>query len=156
MLDKLAKQLHNKLLKRKKTISIAESCTGGLLSSLLTKYPGASTYFLLGLVTYSNNSKERILGIPEKIINQYGAVSEKTAKLMAKNIRKKTNADFGISITGIAGPTGATSLKPKGTVYISLATKNKTICRLFLLPGNRQTIRKNAALEALRILAANL
>ncbi|MDD5096886.1 MAG: CinA family protein [Candidatus Omnitrophica bacterium] len=156
MLNKLANQLHHKLLKRKKTISVAESCTGGLLSSLLTKYPQASAYFLLGLVTYSNNSKEQILGIPKKIINQYGAVSEKTARLMAKNIRKKTNADFGVSITGIAGPTGATSSKPKGTVYIGLASKNKIICRLFLLPGNRQEIRRSAALKAIRLLAANL
>ena len=156
MLNKTAKQLHNKLIKHKKTISVAESCTGGLLCSLLTKHPGASAYFLLGLVTYSNNSKKQILGIPEKIINKYGAVSDKVAILMAKNIRKKINADFGISITGIAGPTGATGLKPKGTVYIGLSTKNKIICRLFLLSGNREEIRKNAALKAMRLLSANL
>ncbi len=156
MLNKIAKQLHNKLIKHKKTIAVAESCTGGLLSSLLTKYPEASAYFLLGVVAYSNNSKKRILGIPEKIINKYGAVSNKVALLMARNIRKKINADFGISITGIAGPTGATSLKPKGTVYIGLCTKNKVICQLFLLSGNREEIRKKAALKAMRLLSANL
>ena len=156
MLNKTAKQLHNKLIKRKKTISVAESCTGGLLSSLLTKYPKASAYFLLGVVAYSNKSKKQILDIPEKIINKYGAVSNKVALLMARNIRKKINADFGISITGIAGPTGATAIKPKGTVYIGLSTKNKTICRLFLFPGNRENIRKHSALKAMRILAANL
>jgi len=156
MLNKTAKQLHNKLIKHKKTIAVAESCTGGLLSSLLTKYPKASAYFLLGVVAYSNNSKKRILGIPEKIINKYGAVSNKVALLMARNIRKKINADFGISITGIAGPTGATAIKPKGTVYIGLSFKNKTFSRLFLFPGRREDIRKYATLKAMRILAANL
>ena len=156
MLNKLSKQINNKLIKHKKTISVAESCTGGLLSSLLTKHPGASIYFLLGVVAYSNNSKNKILGIHEKIIKKYGAVSDKVAILMAKNIRKKINADFGISITGIAGPTGTTALKPKGTVYIGLSAKNKIICRLFLLSGNREEIRKNAALKAMRLLSANL
>ncbi|MEI6831396.1 MAG: CinA family protein [Candidatus Omnitrophota bacterium] len=167
MLNKTAKQLHNKLIKHKITIAVAESCTGGLLSSLLTKYPGASAYFLLGVVAYSNNSKKKILGIPEKIINKYGAVSNKVALLMARNIRKKINADFGISITGIAspvnaqhfygaGPTGATAIKPKGTVYIGLSFKNKTFSRLFLFPGRREDIRKHAALKAMRILSANL
>ncbi|MDO9572942.1 MAG: CinA family protein [Candidatus Omnitrophota bacterium] len=156
MLNKTAKQLHNKLIKHKKTISVAESCTGGLLCNLLTKHPGASAYFLLGVVAYSNNSKKRILDIPEKIINKYGAVSNKVALLMARNIRKKINADFGISITGIAGPTGATAIKPKGTVYIGLSFKNKTFSRLFLFPGRREDIRKHAALKAMRILAANL
>ena len=156
MLNRTAKQLHNKLIKHKQTISIAESCTGGLLSSLLSKYPGASAYFLLGVVVYSNKSKREILKIPEKIINKYGAVSNKVAVLMAKNIRKKINADFGISLTGIAGPKGATRLKPKGTVFIGLSTKNKTFSKLFLLPGGREAIRKNATLKAMRLLSANL
>jgi len=167
MLNRISKRLHNQLIKHKQTISVAESCTGGLLSSLLTKHPGASAYFLLGVVVYSNKSKEKILDIPVKIIDKYGAVSNKVAILMARNIRKKINADFGISITGIAspvnvkhfygaGPRNATGLKPKGTVYIGLSTKNKTFCRLFLFPGSRENIRKNAALKAMRILNANL
>ncbi len=156
MLNRISKQLHNKLIKHKKTISVAESCTGGLLSSLLTKHPGASAYFLLGLVAYSNNSKKQILDIPDKIINKYGAVSNKVAILMAKNIRKKINADFGISVTGIAGPGGAKVNKPIGTVFICLSDRNKNICRKFSFRGKREDIRRKSTQEALRLLCAHL
>ena len=155
MLNKILKQIHKKLLRKEKTVAIAESCTGGLLSSLLTSLPGASSYFLLGVVTYSNRSKETILNIPAKTITKYGAVSCQVAILMAKNIRRKTKADFGLSITGIAGPTGALATKPIGTVFIALAHKNKTLCRSFLLPGKRENIRKQSTREALRLLDAH-
>ena len=152
MLKKITQQIHNRLIRQAKTISVAESCTGGLLSSLLTSLPGSSSYFILGVVTYSNKSKEMILNIPTKIIAKYGAVSRQIAKLMAQNIRKKTHTDFGLSITGIAGPRGATSTKPIGTVFIALASKNKTLCQLFLLTGKRETIRKKSIREALHLL----
>jgi nicotinamide-nucleotide amidase len=156
MLNKITKQAHNQLRQQRKTISVAESCSGGLLSSLLTSQPGSSDYFLLGIVAYSNRSKEIILGIPEKIIASYGAVSRKVAILMAKNIRNKIHADFGLSITGIAGPTGATPGKPVGTVYICISGKNKNICRKFNFPGSRANIRKRSTQEALRLLCAHL
>lgn len=156
MPDKILKQLHKKLLKNEKTVAVAESCTGGQLSNLLTSLPGASDYFLLGVVTYSNRSKEIALNIPAKTIARYGAVSRQVAILMARNIRKKTLADFGLSITGIAGPTGATPAKSVGTVFIALASKNKTLCRLFLLTGKREDIRKKSAGEALRLLYAQI
>ena len=156
MLNRILKLSHNKLISRKQTISVAESCTGGLLSSLLTKHPRASAYFILGAVVYSNKAKEKILGIPKKTIAKYGAVSGEIAVLMAKNIRRKINTDFGISITGIAGPAGATSAKPVGTVFIALSAKNKTLCRSFLFSGSRENIRKHSALEAIRLLRANL
>lgn len=152
MLNKIVKQIHQKLLRNKKTVCVAESCTGGLLSSLLTSLPGSSSYFLLGIIAYSNKSKIKLLNIPAKTISRFGAVSCQTAILMAKNIRKKINADFGISITGIAGPTGATAAKPVGTVFIALSSKNKTLCQLFSLRGKRETIREKAAKEALRLL----
>jgi len=152
MFIKILKQLHKKLLRKEKTVAIAESCTGGLLSSFLTSLPGSSGYFILGVVAYSNKSKETILNIPEKIIAKYGAVSRQVALLMAQNIRKKTHADFGLSITGIAGPTGATITKSIGTVYICLSGKNKNICRKFNFPGNRDNIRKKSTQEALRLL----
>jgi nicotinamide-nucleotide amidase len=152
MSDKIIKQLHYKLLKKEKTIAVAESCTGGLLSSLLTSLPGSSNYFILGVVTYSNKAKEMILKIPAKTITKYGAVSRQIAISMAKNIRKKTKADFGLSITGIAGPAGATATKPVGTIFIAITSKNKTLCRLFLLPGKREIIRKRSAQKALRLL----
>jgi nicotinamide-nucleotide amidase len=156
MVDKIIKQIHNQLRKQVKTISVAESCSGGLLSNHLTSQPGSSAYFLLGVVSYSNKSKEMILNIPAKIIARYGAVSRQVAILMAKNIRKKTHSDFGLSITGIAGPTGATPAKPVGTIYICLSGKNQNICRKFNFSGNRENIRKRSTQEALRLLCAHL
>ena len=168
----IVQQTHNRLAKHKKTIAVAESCTGGLLSSLLTSLPGSSAYFILGAVTYSNQSKKMILGITVKIITRYGAVSGPVARLMAQNIRKKTSADFGLSITGIAspvrsgavrretsneyGPQRITPAKSVGTVYICVSEKNKNNCRKFHFPGNRNAIRKQAAYGALRLLCAHL
>ena len=156
MLKQITRQIHNRLIRQGKTISVAESCTGGLLAGVLTNLPGSSAYFLLGVVTYSNKSKEIILGIPAKTIARYGAVSAQVARLMAQNIRKKISADFGLSITGIAGPAGATPAKPVGTVYICLSGKNKDICRKFNFPGNRKNIREKSTQGALRLLCAHL
>ena len=172
MFKKITQQIHIRLRNRAKTIAVAESCTGGQLSSLLTSLPGSSDYFLLGVVTYSNRSKEMILDIPAKTIASYGAVSAQVAILMAQNIREKTSADFGLSITGIAGPikssaprrgtsngnspTRTTPAKSIGTVYICLSERSKNICRKFHFPGNRVNIRKKSTQEALRLLCAHL
>ena len=156
MFNKIILKIHKKLLKKEKTIATAESCSGGLLASLLTSLSGSSNYFIFGAVTYSNKSKEIILDIPAKIITHYGAVSREVARLMAQNIRKKTHTDFGLSITGIAGPTGATANKPVGTVFIAFADKNKTLCRLFRFSGKRESIRKKTVGEALRLLYSQI
>ncbi len=156
MLAGLSKQAHNKLIKHKQTIAVAESCTGGQLSSELTKQAGASNYFLFGVVTYSNNSKEKILGIPAKIISKYGAVCRRVAVLMAQNIRQQTKADLGISITGIAGPGGGCPDQPIGTVFICLSSRNKNICRKFSFRGRRKDICRKSTQEALRLLCAHL
>lgn len=156
MPDKILKRIHKKLLNNKKTVSVAESCTGGLLSNLLTNLSGSSNFFLLGVVAYSNKSKTILLNIPAKKIAKYGAVSAQIATLMANNIRKKSKADFGLSITGIAGPTGATYAKPIGTVFICLSEKNKKICQKFSFKGSRQDIRKKSAYQTLRLLCARL
>jgi nicotinamide-nucleotide amidase len=156
MLEKIIRKVHNKLLLHKKTISLAESCTGGFVSSILTHIAGSSGYFLSSIVAYSNKSKEILLGIPAETIIKYGAVSSNIAKLMAENIRKKTNADFGLSVTGIAGPAGAVKNKPVGTVFICLSRKNKTICRKFHFRGRRNDIRRKSAQEVLRLLCAHL
>lgn len=145
-------QIHNLLLKNKKTIAVAESCTGGGLSNLLTQTPGSSQYVVLGIVAYSNKVKEAILKIPHPIIARYGAVSKDVACLMAKSIRKIAKTDFGIGITGIAGPTGGTLFKPKGTVFIAINSKNKKICKKFHFKGSRMAIRKRTALESLELL----
>ena len=155
-MQNLIKQVHIRLLEKGKTIATAESCTAGLLSSLLTQFPGSSQYFILGIATYSNTVKENILRIPASIIRKKGAVSKEVALLMAKNIRNLAKADFGISITGIAGPTGGTFQKPTGTVFIALSTKNKNICKKFVFKGNRNSVRKQAGLKALQLLHENI
>ncbi len=140
------------LLKQQATLAVAESCSGGLLSSLLTNIAGSSGYFLLSVVTYSNESKTSLLNIPITLIKRYGAVSPQVAKLMAQNVRKIASSDYGIGITGIAGPTGGTIAKPVGTVFIAVAKKNKVITKRFQLSGNRLTVKRKAALKALSIL----
>jgi len=143
-------------MKSAKTIASAESCTAGLLSTLLTQLPGSSQYFKLGVTVYSNQAKENILRIPALTLRKYGAVSEKTARAMAQKIRKLAKADFGIAITGIAGPTGGTARKPVGTVFIALSSKNKNSCKQFIFKGNRNRVRKQATLKALQLLKKSL
>lgn len=149
-------QVHKSLLKNRKTVSTAESCTGGLLSTYLTQISGSSQYFIAGVVPYCNKIKEKVLKIPPSIIAKNGAVSQETALTMARNIRKIAETDFGISITGIAGPTGATSKKKVGTVFIALDTKNSKICKKFIFKGKRLAIKKKAALKALELLYENI
>ena len=152
MLQHIISQTHKALIKSSKTIAVAESCTGGLLSNLLTELSGSSKYFSLGIITYSNKSKEKILGIPSSILSSKGAVSEEVAKLMAQKVRRLAKTDFGISITGIAGPSGGTLRKPVGTVFIAVAAKNKTLCKEFHFSGTRSSIRNKSTLEALKLI----
>jgi len=146
-------QITAKLLKqRDKTIAIAESCTGGLLCHKLTNIPGSSGYFKLGIIVYANESKIKILKIPAKTIQAKGAVSKEVALLMAQNIRAIAKSDFGIGITGIAGPTGGTAKKPVGLVYIALTSNKKTILKKFNFKGGRLSIKSQAAQSALKLL----
>jgi PncC family amidohydrolase len=151
-MEHIVNEIHLLLIKHKKTVAVAESCTGGLTSKLLTDIPGSSQYFILGIVAYSNQVKRTILKVPYHIITKYGAVSLATATAMAKSIRKNAKADFGIGITGIAGPKGATPQKPIGTVFIVIDSKNKKICKRFIFKGNRNTVRKQVALKSLELL----
>lgn len=151
-MERIAKQIHRLLIKKDKNIAVAESCTGGQLCHLLTEIPGSSKYFNLGIVAYSNRAKESILKIPKNTIAEKGAVSQEIAKLLAKSIRLIAKTDFGIGVTGIAGPGGGTKEKPVGTVFIAVDSKNKTICEKFHFTGNRPTIRKKSALKALELL----
>jgi len=145
-------QIHKRLLKSRKTLATAESCTAGMLSCLLTQFPGSSKYFILGVATYSNQSKEDILKIPASLMRKKGAVSQEVTRLMAQNVRELAKADLGISITGIAGPTGATPRKPVGTVFIAISSKNKIACKKFVFKGNRNSVRKQATIKALQLL----
>jgi len=151
-MQNLIRQAHLRLLRSGKTIATAESCTGGLLSSLLTQLPDSSRYFILGLTTYSNKVKENILRIPASVIHKKGAVSKETALLMAQNVRKLAKAGLGISITGIAGPGGGTARKPVGTVFIAVSAKNKNTCKKSLFKGNRNSVRNQATMKALQLL----
>ncbi len=155
-MNKLIDKIHLILRKNNLTLSVAESCTGGLLSSLLTQNSGSSAFFLLGVVTYSNKAKEQLLSIPHRIIAKKGAVSEETALLMAKQIRKISQSDLSLSITGIAGPLGGTLKKPVGTVFIATASSKRVICQKFLFRGNRNQIRMQAAKESLKLLKATI
>jgi len=146
--EKIAKLL----IKRKKTITIAESCTGGLLSHRLTNISGSSQYFKLGLITYSYESKKKLLKVPRQTLWTYGAVSAEVTTLMAKNVRRILKTDFGIGITGIAGPTGATKTKPIGLTYIALSSPKNNICRRYIFRGNRHAVKRQATTHALKLL----
>lgn len=136
----LSSRVINKLISKKITISVVESCTGGLLSSKIVSVSGASNIYYLGLVTYSNDSKSLILNISPKIIIKYGAVSSHLAKLMLHNLYKKTKSHLCISTTGIAGPTGSTNNKPVGLVFIGIRYKNKYFIIKKKYKGTRKQI----------------
>ena len=149
--ESLEEIVGKRLFDKKKTISVAESCTGGLIGAKLTNVSGSSNYFMDGVITYSNQSKMEFLKIPREIIEKYGAVSEEVAILMAEGIRKVSNTDYGISATGIAGPTGGTEEKPVGLVYIGFAHENDSFARKFIFGGDRQAIRERTAQAALNL-----
>ncbi|MBM3249283.1 MAG: CinA family protein [Candidatus Omnitrophica bacterium] len=151
-MERIVNQIHSLLIKRQKSVAVAESCTGGLLSELLTDLSGSSEYFILGIVAYSNAAKMRILNVLPRLIAKNGAVSGAVARKMARSVRSLAKSDFGLGITGIAGPTGGTPQKPIGTIFISIDGKTRSICKKFLFKGNRQTIRKKSALKALEML----
>jgi nicotinamide-nucleotide amidase len=148
----LAAKTHKLLIKTKQTLAVAESCTGGLLSSILTRGSGSSAFFILGAVVYSNFSKHLLLKVPMSTIKKHGAVSRPVAITLAQNIRKIAKTDYGISITGIAGPTGGTIDKPVGTVFISVSSNTKLIGRRFQFKGTRSFIRQQSCLWALKLL----
>ena len=140
------------LTNRALTLSVAESCTGGLITDRLTNIPGSSTFFDRGVVVYSNASKTEILGVPDEILNNFGAVSEESAVLMAEGVRNLGRTDLGLATTGIAGPTGGTPQKPVGTVFIALTDGENTICRNFLFGGKRKRVKKISSQWALEML----
>ncbi len=135
--------LHKKLIKTKTTISIAESCTGGLLSSKLTKLSGSSKYFKMGLITYSNNAKINILNVNKKIIDRYGAVSQECCKSMVENLSKLSKSKINVSITGVAGPKGGTINKPVGLVFIGIKKGNKILIIKNLFGNKKRSIVQN-------------
>lgn len=147
------------LKERGATLSLAESCTGGLLAKRFTDAPGASAYFTDGLVTYSNEAKERLLGVPHELIVEHGAVSESVAKAMAEGARRASGADYGLSVTGVAGPDGGTEEKPVGLVWVGLADAAGSVAKelnLTAFAKSREAVRERSANGAIDLLRTHL
>lgn len=145
------KSLINRLKKLNKYISVAESCTGGLISKMITDTPGASSVYGMGVTTYSNEAKIKLLNVSEETLKAYGAVSEQTAREMASGILALSGSDIAVSATGIAGPSSDGSQKPVGTVCIGVATREKCYATTFVFVGKRNEIRRMTAKMALNM-----
>ena len=144
------------LSRERKKIAVVESCTGGLISHRLTNIPGSSKYFEGGFITYSNNSKVDMLEVDEQLLKEKGAVSEEVARAMAIGLKTKAKVHFGLAVTGIAGPGGATLEKPVGLTFIALAKPDKTIVQKFQFEGDRELIKLKATQAALNLIRLNL
>jgi nicotinamide-nucleotide amidase len=147
------------LLEKQKGVTTAESCTGGLLAKMITDVPGSSRYFARGWVTYANEAKVRLLGVPAELLNRDGAVSESVVRAMASGAlqaAREPYADFALAISGVAGPEGGTPAKPVGTVWIALADSRQCVARRFLFPGDREWVRDRSAKMALTLLRFHL
>jgi PncC family amidohydrolase len=144
------------LRRRGLRLAMAESCTGGLIGHLLTNVAGSSTYYMGSVTAYAYEAKVRLLGVSWDTLEKFGAVSSETALEMARGIRIALAADIGVSVTGIAGPTGGTPEKPVGTVWIGISTPNEEYARHFLWSGSRLAIKKQSAQAALNILVEHL
>tara|TARA_B100001142_G_scaffold64108_2_gene63488 strand:+ start:10754 stop:12001 length:1248 start_codon:yes stop_codon:yes gene_type:complete len=145
----MAEEVVSSLLKRKLKVSVAESCTGGLLSNMLTDIPGSSKCIHYGFVTYGNNAKVDLLNVKKKTLTKYGAVSKQTVLEMSKNCYKLAKSDISVAISGIAGPSGGTIDKPVGTVFIGITHKNKTEVKEYFFPGTRESFKLRVCLAAL-------
>jgi nicotinamide-nucleotide amidase len=137
------------LTQQKRTLALAESCTGGFIAHRITNVPGASAVFLGGVVSYASSAKEKFLGVRAKSLAAHGAVSEAVARAMALGARKKFGSDFAIAVTGIAGPGGGTPDKPVGTVFIALASAGGVAVKKFLNAGGRTAFKQVTATQAL-------
>ena len=153
----VAKKIVKILIKKKLKISFAESCTGGLLSSAITSINGSSKVFTLGMLTYSNQSKTQILKVSKNIIKKYGSVSEQVCLAMVKNISKISKTNMSVSITGIAGPSGGTKIKPVGLVYVGIKKNDRAEVKKYLFKNNgRSYIQKAAVNKSLRLILSFL
>lgn len=150
----LEKNLAKALIRKKQTLSLAESCTGGLLSDRLTNIPGSSKFLMGSVICYSNRSKQKLLNVSSAAIKKHGAVSAVVARQMSAGARRLFRTDYSVSITGIAGPGGGTAQKPVGLTYIALSTLKQTRVKEFHFRGPRRKIKHQAATAALSLLLA--
>jgi len=151
-LHQLSETLGRLLKEHGLTLALAESCTGGLVASLITDIPGSSEYFDSGVVSYSSEAKSELLGVDERIIKEHGAVSRECAVAMADGIRKRRGVSVALSVTGIAGPGGGSREKPVGTVYIALSSDKGSQGKLHRFEGGRREVREQTAKASLQIL----
>ena len=149
--ETLESVIGNRLLLKRYTIATAESCTGGLIAERITSVPGASDYYVGSVISYTNEAKAELLGVPREMIESRGAVSGEVAEAMARGVKERTGATIGLSVTGLAGPGGGTEAVPVGTVYIGLADDIMTSNRRLILPGDRHLIRWRASTAALEM-----
>lgn len=155
--EDLARVVGRLLKERRKTVAFAESCTGGMVASLVTDVAGSSEYFLGAVVTYANAAKEGLLGVEPAVLRESGAVSEPTALAMARGAQERFDADVAVSVTGIAGPDGGSAEKPVGTVYFGLAARaGASLAKKRLFIGDRAVIRRAASVQALELLRRHL
>lgn len=150
--ETLAGNVARRMVAENLSLAVAESCTGGLIADRLTDIPGSSAFFERGVVTYSNGAKTGLLGVPEAVIRDHGAVSAETVRLMAEGVRKSAGTDLGLAVTGIAGPTGGTEAKPVGTAFIALADGKTTFCRPYAFRWDRRRNKVMASQAALLML----
>ena len=157
MSDKPLAEIAGDLLRAQKlTLATAESCTGGLIGHRLTDISGSSDYFVGGVVAYSNQVKEKLLGVSADTLTQYGAVSELTALEMARGVRRLLDSDIAVAVTGIAGPGGGSPEKPVGLVYIALSAGDQEVCRRFVFDHDRAGNKSASAAAALKLLEVYL
>jgi nicotinamide-nucleotide amidase len=154
--EELAQVVVGLLAHRRQTVALAESCTGGNLAHRLTNVPGASVVFPGGVVSYANAAKEKLLGVPDELLGEHGAVSEAVARAMAEGARETFGADFALAVTGIAGPSGGTAEKPVGTVFLALASAEGVVVEPRLNPWDRITFKEVAVTQALELLRRHL
>lgn len=152
----LSKQIGRLLKKKRATLGVAESCTGGFISHMIISVPGSSAYFKGAIVSYDNQVKSGVLGVKSQTLRQYGAVSAACAAELARGTLKTLKCDYAIATTGIAGPTGAVKGKPVGTVYIAFASKSALVVERFSFRGGRLQVIRHAARQALEMLSAGL
>ena len=156
-MKKLSRKVVALLKKKQKKIAIAESCTGGMLSSTITSISGSSKVLSMGIVTYSNKSKNLLLKVPKEIIKKHGAVSKQCCSYMVNNLSKIAKTNISISVTGIAGPNGGTKVKPVGLVYIGIKNKNKVkIIKYLFKNKGRSSIQRSAVKKSLNLILSIL
>lgn len=145
----LAKRLGRRFTEKKLTLSVAESCTGGMIGAAITAVPGSSAYFKGGVVSYSNEMKHNVLGVPKLVLEKKGAVSAEAVRAMVKGVRRLCKTDCAIAVSGIAGPDGGTKKKPVGLVYVGIGAGKKVQVFKFYFRGDREMVRKQTVEEAL-------